>query len=57
MKCTTFKPAALLLACGITVLMASAQDREETPYMTKTFSRDQIKNLKSETSGGNIEVM
>lgn len=57
MKRTVFKTVALLLACGTSVMMATAQDRDETPYMSKTFSRDQVKNLKSETSGGNIEVM
>jgi DUF4097 and DUF4098 domain-containing protein YvlB len=50
------KRVALVMACGMQVLMATAQDSSETPYLVKTFSRDQIKQLKSETSGGNIHV-
>lgn len=56
MKCTTFKTAAFLLVCGMQVMAASAQDHDETPYLVKTFSRDQVKQLTSETSGGNIMV-
>jgi hypothetical protein len=56
MNCTTFKRAALVVACGMPVLLAAAQDQNETPYLVKTFSRDQVKQLKSQTSGGNISV-
>ena len=57
MNCTLFRQSALLLACGMQVLLATAQDRDETPFLVKTFSRDQIKELRSQTSGGNIHVM
>lgn len=50
------KRAALVMACGVQVLLAAAQDRGDSPYLVKTFSRDQVKQLKSETSGGNIHV-
>jgi hypothetical protein len=59
MNFTTFKRAALIVACGMQVLMATAQDhqdQDETPYLVKTFPRDQIKQLRSQTSGGNIHV-
>jgi len=56
MNCTIFKRAALVAACGMQVLLAAAQDQNETPYLVKTFSRDQVKQLKSQTSGGNIHV-
>src|SRR5580700_8494483 len=56
MSYTIFKKAALVMACGMTVLAAAAQDINETPYLVKTFPRDQVKLLKSLTSGGNIHV-
>jgi len=56
MSYTIFKKAALVMACGMTVLAAAAQDINETPYLVKTFPRDQVKQLKSLTSGGNIHV-
>src|SRR5580704_19263057 len=56
MSYTILKRAMLMAACGIQVLAASAQDINETPYLVKTFTRDQVKQLKSETSGGNIHV-
>jgi hypothetical protein len=56
MNCTIFKRTALVVACGMQVLLATAQDSSETPYLVKTFPRDQIKQLKSQTSGGNIHV-
>lgn len=56
MNCSILKRTALVLACGVQVLVAAAQDSNETPYLVKTFSRDQVKQLKSETSGGNIHV-
>lgn len=39
-------------------MLATAQDKDsnETPFLVKTFSRDQVKQLRSETSGGNIVV-
>jgi hypothetical protein len=56
MHFTTFKRTALLMACGMQVLAAAAQDINETPYLVKTFPRDQVKQLRSLTSGGNIHV-
>lgn len=56
MNYTTLKRAALAVACGMQVLMAAAQDSNETPYLVKTFPRDQVKQLRAETSGGNIHV-
>jgi hypothetical protein len=56
MSYTIFKRAVLVMACGTQVLLAAAQDTNETPYLSKTFPRDQIKQLRSETSGGNIHV-
>jgi hypothetical protein len=56
MSYTIFKRALLVMACGTQVLVAAAQDVNETPYLSKTFPRDQIKQLRSETSGGNIHV-
>lgn len=50
--------AMLVLACGAQVLIASAQrnNNDETPFLVKTFSRDQVKQLDVQTSGGNITV-
>ena len=56
MNCTIFKRTALVLACGMQVFMAAAQDSNETPYLVKSFSRDQVKQLRSSTSGGSIHV-
>lgn len=56
MNCTTLKRATLLVACGMQVLLATAQDSNDIPYLVKTFPRDQIKELRSTTSGGNIVV-
>jgi hypothetical protein len=56
MSYTIFKRAALVMACGMQVFAAAAQEANETPYLVKTFTRDQVKQLKSETSGGNIHV-
>src|SRR5580698_3130305 len=56
MSYTIFKRAALVMACGMQVLLAAAQDTDETPFLVKTFTRDQVKQLKSETAGGNIHV-
>lgn len=57
MNYTFFKHSALFMALGMQVMIASAQDRDETPFLTKTFPRDQVKELKALTSGGNIHVM
>jgi hypothetical protein len=56
MSYTILKSAVLMAACGMQVFAAAAQDINETPYLVKTFTRDQVKQLKSETSGGNIHV-
>src|SRR6185312_7083775 len=56
MQFKMWKPAALLLVCVMQVAAASAQDHDDTPYLVKTFSRDEIRQLKAETSGGNITV-
>jgi hypothetical protein len=56
MNYTIFIRAALVIACGTQVLLAAAQDSIETPYLVKTFPRDQVKQLRSQTSGGNIHV-
>ena len=56
MNCTIFKRAALVVACGMQVLLATAQDSSEAPYLVKTFPRDQVKQVRSQTSGGNIHV-
>ena len=57
MNYTVFKQTALLLAFGVQAMVATAQDKDETPFLTKTFPRDQVKELRSSTSGGNIHVM
>ena len=42
----------------ITFSIASqAQDKNETPFLTKSFSNESIKNVEAETSGGSITVM
>jgi hypothetical protein len=41
---------------GLLVLTAAAQSKNNVPFMEKTFSRESVKQLKSETSGGNISV-
>ena len=56
MNYTTLKRTALVMVCGMQVLWATAQDVNDSPYLVKTFPRDQIKQLRSETSGGNIHV-
>ncbi|HET6252769.1 MAG TPA: hypothetical protein VFE32_01780 [Puia sp.] len=56
MNCTSFKRTALVVACGMQVLLATAQDRNDSPYLVKTFPRDQVRQLRSQTSGGNIHV-
>jgi hypothetical protein len=57
MNYTIFRRSALVLACGMQVLMCAAQESNETPYLVKSFPRDQVKQLRSSTSGGNIHVM
>lgn len=50
------KKAILVFACGMQVMMATAQDRDQPPFLQKSFPRDQVKQLAAETSGGNIVV-
>jgi hypothetical protein len=56
MNYTIFRRAALVMACGVQVMWAAAQDISDSPYLVKTFPRDQVKQLRSQTSGGNIHV-
>jgi len=44
------------LACGLQVLAAAAQSDDQQPFMTKSFSRESVKQLEARTSGGNISV-
>jgi DUF4097 and DUF4098 domain-containing protein YvlB len=44
-----------LFACGLSGLTTAAQSGR-TPYLTKTFPRESIKQLETATSGGNISV-
>jgi DUF4097 and DUF4098 domain-containing protein YvlB len=44
------------LACGLQVLTAVAQSGDESPFVTKSFSRESVKQLEARTSGGNISV-
>jgi DUF4097 and DUF4098 domain-containing protein YvlB len=44
------------LACGLQVMAAAAQSGDRAPFITKTFSRESIKQLQAQTSGGNISV-
>jgi len=47
-----------LLLLIVSVSLASmAQNRDEVPFMTKSFASESIKNVESETSGGSITVM
>ncbi|HEV3324354.1 MAG TPA: hypothetical protein VG052_02070 [Puia sp.] len=50
------KKALLVIACGMQVIMTSAQDHDQPPFLQKSFPRDQVKQLEAETSGGNIIV-
>ena len=56
MNWTVFKQSTLLLAIGMQAMVATAQNTDETPFLVKTFPRDQVKQLRSSTSGGNIHV-
>jgi hypothetical protein len=38
-------------------IASRAQDKNEVPYLTKTFANESIKNVEAETSGGSITVM
>jgi DUF4097 and DUF4098 domain-containing protein YvlB len=44
------------LACGLQVLAAAAQSGDQQPFMTKSFSRESVKQLEARTSGGSISV-
>lgn len=51
------KKIALLFVCGVGFLAVRAQnDRDHQPFVQKTFPAAGIKELESETSGGNITV-
>ena len=44
----------LVISCFSIAL--SAQDKNDAPYLTKSFTGESIKNVESETSGGSITV-
>ena len=47
-----------LLLLIVSISFASvAQNKDEVPFMTKSFASESIKNVESETSGGSITVM
>jgi len=47
-----------LLLLIVSISFASvAQNKNEVPFMTKSFASESIKNVESETSGGSITVM
>src|SRR5262245_42074122 len=50
------KSSFLLLLFCFYQLSILAQDKNETPYMTKSLTNETIKNIESETSGGSITV-
>ena len=50
------KYSLLLLTFFVYQLTLLAQDKNETPYMTKSLANESIKNIESETSGGSITV-
>ena len=51
------KKIALLMMCGVGFLAVSAQnDHDRQPFLQKTFPAAGIKELETETSGGNISV-
>ena len=45
----------LLLTCLYQLSMA--QDKNDVPFLTKSFANESIKNIESETSGGSITVL
>ena len=48
----------LILLLVVTFSIASlAQNKDEVPFMTRSFANESIKNVESETSGGSITVM
>jgi DUF4097 and DUF4098 domain-containing protein YvlB len=50
------KKILFVFACGLQMLTVAAQSDHDAPFLQKSFSRDAIKQLLSETSGGNISV-
>lgn len=53
------KALSHLFTAGLLAIAGSlyAQNADEKPYLTKSFSTDGFKNLKVETSGGNVTVI
>jgi len=49
------KLLSLLVLAGM-LATVQAQKQDESPFMTKSFSNASIKNVKAQTSGGNISV-
>lgn len=45
----------LLLACN-TIIVNAQWNQEKDPFMTKSLSKESIKNIKMQTTGGNITV-
>jgi len=46
---------SLLLLCGVGIA-ALAQENSKTPFLSKSLTNENIKNVKASTSGGNITV-
>jgi DUF4097 and DUF4098 domain-containing protein YvlB len=51
------KKILFLFACGLGVLAAGAQSSGQTPFLKKSFPRESIRQVESQTSGGNISIM
>jgi len=55
-KHNTMKKLSLVLFICASSYIVSGQKSDETPYMTRSFANAAIKNIESETSGGNITI-
>jgi Putative adhesin len=50
------KKLLFVFVCGLQALAAGAQSADHSPFLTKSFSRESVKQLEVGTSGGNISV-
>jgi len=50
------KSILFLLLLGFSIQSKAQSKWDQEPYLTKTFDNETIKNIESETSGGNIAV-
>jgi len=46
----------LLIIAGNTIIVNAQWNQEKDPYITRSLSKESIKNIKMQTSGGNITV-